>query len=62
MVLEIVWWRPVGHLGDCGVTHPDTIMPKFREKGLICFVEGDISICKDCADILGYRSQASGGG
>ena len=61
LVLEMVWWRPFGHLGDCGTTHPDTIMQKFREKGLIRFVEGDISNCKRCADILGYGSQASGG-
>jgi len=62
LALEIVWWRPAGHLGGCGVTHPDTIMPKFREKGLIRFVEGEISSCERCADILGYGSRASGGG
>jgi len=53
LVLEIVWWRLERHEGDCGVTHPDTIMPKFREKGLIRFAESDISSCTGCAEVLG---------
>lgn len=62
LVLEIVWRRLVTHGGDCGMTHPDTIMPKFKEKGLIRFVESAASGCRRCADILADGSQASSDG
>ena len=52
LVFEMVWWRPAGHKGGCGTTYPDTIMPKFREKGSILFAESDLSSCDLCADIL----------
>lgn len=52
LVFEMVWWRPEGHEGGCGTTYPDTIMPKFAEKGLIRFGESDLSSCGRCAGIL----------
>ena len=61
LVLDIIWRRSAGHKGDCGVTYPDTILPKFREKGLIRFNEGNHSDCWHCADILADGSQTSGG-
>jgi len=61
LVLEIVWKRVAGHDGDCGETRPDAIMPKFKEKGLIRFVESKFSCCKRCVDILAGGSQASNG-
>jgi len=52
LVLEIIWERPAGHEGNCGMTRPGTILPKFREKGLIRFVEGGDSCCKRCREVL----------
>ena len=60
LVFEMVWWRPIGHEGGCGTTYPDTIMPKFREKGMILFAESDLSSCDLCADILAEGSQTNG--
>jgi hypothetical protein len=39
LALDIFWWRRRRHRGDCGVTYPDMIMPRFREKGSIHFTE-----------------------
>jgi hypothetical protein len=60
LVLEILWWRVARHEDDCGTTCPDTIMPRFREKGLIRFMDSNFSKCKRCAGILEEESQASG--
>ena len=60
LVLEIIWERLAGHKGNCGMTRPGTILPKFREKGLIRFVEGKPS-CNRCREILAEGSQASAG-
>ena len=56
LVLEITWWRVNGHEGNCGMTYPDTILPGFREKGLIRFAESTSSDCKRCAEILAEKS------
>jgi len=61
LVLEIIWERPTRHKGDCGITPPDTVLPKFRKKGLIRFVEGKLLCCKRCREVLAEGSQASGG-
>lgn len=61
LVLEVIWERPARHKGHCGITHPDTILPKFRQKGLIRFVKGKLPSCKHCAAILAEVSQASSG-
>jgi hypothetical protein len=59
LVLEIFWWRQAGHNGDCGATYSDTILPKFREKGSIRFMESSRSNCERCAAALGEaRSSA----
>jgi len=61
LVLEIVWWRQDRHEGDCGTTYSDTILPRFREKGLIRFAESTLSDCERCVKVLAEGSQASGG-
>ena len=53
LVLEIFWWRRRSHEGDCGTMYPDTIMPRFREKGSIRFMESERSGCERCVEILG---------
>jgi hypothetical protein len=53
LVLEIVWWRQARHGGKCGIMHLDRIMPRFREKGLIRFMESNQSDCERCMEILG---------
>lgn len=60
LVLEIVWWRPDGHEGDCGtIPHNETIVPRFREKGLVRFAESSTSDCQRCAEILSGKPQTS---
>jgi len=61
LVLVIIWERLAGHEGNCGMTRPGTVLPKFRKKGLIRFVEGKPLCCKGCRKVLAEGSQASGG-
>jgi hypothetical protein len=58
LAVGIFWWRRAGHRGDCGTTCLDRILPRFRKKGSIRFMESDRSNCERCAEILG---EASGG-